>query len=546
MHHAVRHATIALLLAVITLMGAWLRVDNLGIRSFSVDEVLHVFAARSLNDTGRPTLPGGEPYHRAYPVTWAVAAAFARFGESEAAARLPIAVAGVATIPAVFALGAALFGPATGLAAAFLLAASPDAVAMSRFVRMYAPAQLLVVLAALAIWVGLEARRAVPAWAWLAAGGLLLAAAATLHPQAFGFLPPLALYVAALAAARGASGGWRAAARAPATLALAAGTAGALLVLAVAPDPALRPLRVALTRLPWFPAESWDPRFYHWYLGTTYSYLWFLAPAATVFALVAAGRAGAYVACLFWVPFLAISTLVATQSPRYVFLLLPFLFVLVGEAGLRMGGFLWRGLVARLCEVVPRRRLVLPVAALIFVGTLAAVVRGSSWFAAAQSNRLKASGEFSGALYEEWREAAAFVRATADPNAVVAANADHLALYYLGRIDGRLLYTYQAPHPGDHNVERTPHGWRFRSYRTGTPSFSDAADLEAFVEEHPHGVLVIERRHLGAYPSVFAPGVDRVLAARLSPHATPADGSLAVFSWDSPARAAQARPTTGP
>ncbi len=528
-------------LAFLILAGLFFRADNLGARSFSVDEVLHVLAARSLDATGEPTLPGGERYERAFPVTWAVAAAFDRFGESEAAARLPIVLVGVLAIPALYLLGASVFGRTAGLVAAGLLAASPDAVAMSRFVRMYAPAQLLVILAALAVWRGLEAAAAWRAWAWLASGAGLLAGAASLHPEALAFLPPLALYVVAVAAVKGARGGVGAALRWPGAAVLGAGAAVAAVVLVAAPDLALRPLRVALTRLPWFPGESWDPKFYHWYLGATYSYLWFLMPAATMAALLSTPRAAWYAALLFWMPFLAISAVVPTQSPRYVFLLLPFFFLLTAEAGRMAGRLVWDRLVLRLREILPHPRLVVPVAAAVFVATLAVVVRGSPWLAAAQSNRLKATGEFAGASYEQWREVAAFVRASSAPDAAIVANADHLARYYLGRIDGRLLYTYQAPHANDRDVERTPAGWRFVSYRSGAPSFSGVRDLAAFVERHPRGWLVLERRRLGGRPSLFAPGVEAFVLARLEARATPADESLAVFFWDHGARLAQGR-----
>lgn len=533
----IRSAAVVLALLAITSAGAFFRADDLGQRSFSVDEVLHVFAARSLLAGGVPALPSGERYERALPVTWAVAAAFTWLGESEAAARLPLVVAGILAIPAIYALGTALFGRAAGFLAAFLLAASPDAVAMSRFVRMYAPAQLLVILAAWAIWRGLDdgPRRGV-ACAWLALGAGLLAGTAYLHPEAYAFGLPLGLYVVVVAAAKAAAGGWRTALRWPAACALVAGAAVAAVVLAAAPDLAVRPLRAGLTRLPWFPAEAWDPKFYHWYLGTTYGCLWFLAPAATLALLLSAPRPGLYTALLFWVPFVAVSALVPTQSARYVFLFLPFVFLLVAEAGHQAGRLLWARLVARLGVVLPWPRLVLPVAAVAFAGTLALVVRSSPWLAAAQSNRLKPAGEFAGAAYEQWREAAAFVRASDAAGGVVVANSDHLALYYFGRIDGRLLYTYQQPHPGDRDAERTPGGWRFVSYRSGAPSFTGVEDLAAFVDRHPRGWLLLERRRLAAYPSPFAPGIRAFVAGRLEEQTTPADASLVVFSWDHGAR----------
>jgi hypothetical protein len=529
---------VACALLAITFAGAFVRADNLGLRSFSADEVLHVFAARALLRGEEPQLPSGLPYRRALPVTRAVAAAFAAWGESEAAARVPSVVAGVAAIPAIYLVGSSMFGPATGLLAAFLLAFSPDAVAMSRFVRMYAPLQVLLLLGAWAIYLGLagagRGRTLGPRWrAGASAAGVgLLLAAARLHPEAFLVASAIGAYLVAASASTALTAGWRAVARTAHGAAVGAALGGGVLVALVAPEALASLWERGTTRLPWFPAEAWDASFYHYHLGATYGYLWFFAPAASIAVLLTAFRPGLYVALLFWVPLVALSALVETQSARYVFVLLPFLFLLLAEAGRLAGALLWDRLLARLREVLPWPRLARPVAALLFVGTVALGVRGSPWFAAAQANRLKPAGEFAGALYEQWREAAAYVAASGAPDAPIVANSDHLAVYYFGRIDGRLLYTYQTPHGGDRDVERTKDGWRFVSYRSGAPSFSDLADLEAFVARHARGWLILERRWLQAYPDRLAPGVRTFITRHLEEKKTPADASLAVFSWN--------------
>jgi Dolichyl-phosphate-mannose-protein mannosyltransferase len=535
--------SVAVALLVITLAGAFLRADNLGLRSFSVDEVLHVFAARALLRGEEPQLPSGEPYRRALPLTRAVAAAFAAWGESEASARVPSVVMGVAAIPAIYLVGRSMFGPATGLLAAFLLAFSPDAVAISRFVRMYAPVQVLLLLGAWGIYLGLAGAGrggALGPWRRTAAsvgGAALVLAAARLHPGAYLLAAAIVAYLVAASTCMALRAGWRAVARTAYGAAVGAAVACGVLIALVAPEAVAALWERGATRLPWFPAEAWDARFYHYHLSATYGYLWFFAPAASITLLLGAFRPGLYVVLLFWVPFVVLSALVATQSARYVSLILPFLFLLLAEAGRLAGVLLWERLLGRLREVLPRPRLARPAAALLFVGTLALAVRGSPWFAAAQSNRLKPAGEFAGALYEQWREAAAYVAASEASDVPIVANSDHLTLYYFGRIDGRLLYTYQRPHAGDRAVERTKDGWRFVSYRSGVPSFSDLADLEAFVARHPRGWLVLERRHLQAYPSPLAPGVRTFITRHLEEKPTPADASLALFHWDGQRRA---------
>jgi 4-amino-4-deoxy-L-arabinose transferase-like glycosyltransferase len=95
------------------------------------------------------------------------------FGESDLVMRLPSAVIGAATVPAVFALGRRFFGRGTGYAAAVLLAVHPLHVFYSREARVYP----LLVLESVLLWLFL--RRALDddrrrSWALFA--GTLLAA----------------------------------------------------------------------------------------------------------------------------------------------------------------------------------------------------------------------------------------------------------------------------------------------------------------------------------------------------------------------------------
>lgn len=528
-----------LALLAIVAAGLFVRGDNLGLRSFSVDETLQVLAARSLLATGAPTLPSGDLYTRALPVTHAVALAFSWWGESEAAARAPSVVAGTLAIPAAYLLGARLFGPVAGLLAAFLVAFSPDAVAMSRFVRMYAPTQTLVILGAWALACALlpatDPARPQPARRRLfagAAGLALLLLATRLHMEVSLLAPAIALYLALVALAVTATQGVRAALRTPEACLLGAGALLAVLVVLAAPDVVSGSLRRGLTRLPWFPAEAWDPRFYDRYLADTYGYLWFLAAPATIAALVTRFRAGLFAALLFAVPFACLSVVVPTQSERYLFVFLPFLFVLLAQGGRLAGGLLLERLEARLAAGLPWPAPAQVTALLVFAATLGLVVRASPWFASAQANRLKPAGSFAGAAYHHWREVGEFVRARGGGQAAVIAGADQPALYYIGRLDGRLLYTNQGPHPGDRDVERTPGGWRFRSYTTGVAAFTDVEDLAAAIARHPRGFVIVERSRFVAYPEVLAPGVTSFLARKLTRETTPADETLVVFGWD--------------
>ncbi len=526
------------ILAALVLAGAWLRVDNLGLRAFSVDEVLHVFAARSLLETGEPILPSGDRYDRALPFTRLVAAAMGTWGESEAVARIPSAVAGVLTIPAVYLLGSLLFGRVVGLLAAFLLCFSPDAVAMSRFTRMYTTVQLLGVLAATGLYVGLNGwrrglwgRATVRAVSIVSALGCL-ALAARLHSVAYLLLAPIGAYVAVMAGILRVKDGPGALFRSVYGWALLAGIEVGLLMVVAAPQWFLARWTEATSALSWVGEDEWTLKAYHYLLTDTYGYLWFLAPGATAAALVTAFRPALVVGLLFWLPLVILSGLVATQTPRYLFAFLPYLFLLIATGAQELVQLLWQCLLARLEGAFRSTRHIRALAVGIFASAFV-LVPASPWLTAAVKDRGRTFGEFPGVTYDLWREASAYIGGSRAPNDAIIANVDHLALYYVGRVDGRLLTRNERPDPYEKGkgAERTARGWRFISGRSGAPAFSAVQDLAAAVARADRGWLVLERWRLGRIPSTFAPGVEAFIEACLERRSTPADMSLAVFSW---------------
>src|SRR4051812_14010099 len=71
-----RGALTLLLAAIVFGGGLFLRLHHLNLNSFWTDELLHVTSAESLLVKGKPVLPSGKLYWRAFPYTVSVAAAF--------------------------------------------------------------------------------------------------------------------------------------------------------------------------------------------------------------------------------------------------------------------------------------------------------------------------------------------------------------------------------------------------------------------------------------------------------------------------------------
>jgi len=134
------------LLILFILVGGFLRSWNLGVASFWVDEVNTVFAAESLVETGRHTLPSGYGYVRAPLHTYIVAGFYYLFGVSEATSRLPSALFGLFSILLVYLLGRKVYNRRVGLLSAFFMTFSHFEVGWSRTTRMYTLLQFLTLL----------------------------------------------------------------------------------------------------------------------------------------------------------------------------------------------------------------------------------------------------------------------------------------------------------------------------------------------------------------------------------------------------------------
>jgi uncharacterized membrane protein len=166
-----------LLLAAVTGVGACLRLVGLDRESLWNDEL------GSWTQYTQPTIwraiAHTSPQH--VPGYWMLMHVWTRVaGDSEAMLRLPSALLGVATIPAMFALGRRLYGEREGLIAAGLVAVAWAPVHYSQEARPYALLLLAVVLSSAWLTDVVRARRAgapPPRWAELGYVGAAVAAA---------------------------------------------------------------------------------------------------------------------------------------------------------------------------------------------------------------------------------------------------------------------------------------------------------------------------------------------------------------------------------
>ena len=125
----------------VTALAALLRLTTLGLQSYEFDEGATVYVIRgSFTDM----LHGVARHESTPPLYYVLAWIWAQaFGTGEAGLRLFSAVAGIATVPVVYAVGRTLASRRIGLVAATLVATSPYLVFYSQEARSYALFALL-------------------------------------------------------------------------------------------------------------------------------------------------------------------------------------------------------------------------------------------------------------------------------------------------------------------------------------------------------------------------------------------------------------------
>lgn len=121
-----------------TVVGAYFRLPDLGALSLYGDEDYTALAVTGILSVGQPYLPSGMLYWRAGPFSYLAGISGYLFGLNEFSLRLPSAVVGTLTIPIFYALARRLIGVFPAILASWLLVFSAWHIDMSREARMYA------------------------------------------------------------------------------------------------------------------------------------------------------------------------------------------------------------------------------------------------------------------------------------------------------------------------------------------------------------------------------------------------------------------------
>ncbi|MGH7541297.1 MAG: hypothetical protein ACRELC_09880 [Gemmatimonadota bacterium] len=523
------------LLALVVALAAWLRLTSLGDAPFVGDELDHYYAALSLEQSGEPLLPSGNQYRRGLDITRLVTVTNGLVDDPELAARLPSAVFGILAVVLFAAIGWRLGGPWAAVWAALLLAIYPQVVLQSRQTRFYTYQLCYGLVALYAGWRALDpdarhtaTHRAL--WAGLAVAAFLLGArvqVTTLTVVLGWGAAVAALAIRDLVCEGGAA--WR---RSLPLWLTAAGIAGALGVLVVAPG-RVRDMLALATHVPVWAGDGGEVRAYYWSFSASLPVLLALAPVS--YLVVGTRRPWLAVYLLLWiaVPLAIHSFLLPWKSERYM-LVATSGWLLVSAIAAGMGT---RALVDRIAAFFERARPGLPRRRAVQGAGAAVLVAGA--FAVGTSRPFHDSLALP-TPHERihWDRAWQAIREAGPADAPIGASLPLVPLFYWDRLDfvvGVDFLENYGIEPGDARVG--PDG--SLDWYAGLPVLTRPASIRA---RYPvaRTILIGIERNRWDYGNI-APELKRTLAAEGRELCGDRCGALLLFEW-TPHDGAAARP----
>jgi hypothetical protein len=578
------------LLFLITLAAAYLRLANLGVPSFWVDELDFVDAAKSMLRVGEPLLDSGYPYPRAPLQTYSLMASFKLFGVSEFSSRLPSAIFGILSIPLLFIIGRGLFNERVGLLSALFLTVSPFAIGWSRGCRMYALFQLLFLAGAYFFYRGFENPPVSPfkkggaisplegglrgvfrRWQinipYLILAALFLLLSYSTHQNAGLFLLTFIAYLLLIGISIAIKDGLTTALKGKYVILLAAVLGGLVLAYIVLP-----PIREFVTYAAEYQpkwaevASAQNPwRIFEFFFDSEKLPFNLLFIGGTILILKKWNRAGVFTLLTFFVPVVLFSFVFQYRKNDYVFHVYP-LFYLVGAVALDF-------LIAKLNEVklfdavlgrfsafgktppfIPppgvnktgvslqgeKENLPLyqrgtkgdsarlPKEAILIIVCLLWLPLTFNFRFAQKIPRLP-DGNFNGAIYHnEWKEAATFLERKISDSDVLMSTLPLTVKHYLGRAEYNLNVSN-----GDLAREKNivAADGRLIDFYSGADIIEDVAELQSVLDSHPTGWLVVDNYRFEN--DVYVPAAMRefMLSRAKKVHETK-NKTVSVYRWE--------------
>ncbi|MCP4641989.1 MAG: hypothetical protein GY851_16220 [bacterium] len=470
-------AALALLLGSLNLSGP----------SLWHDELVHVYTAKSILEKGVAALPSGRPQPNGAVYNYMLAAVMALLGPSESAMRMPAVLAHMANVLLTYAIARRLLGRGPALVAAFALASSPWSVAWARQARFYTLHQTVYLVFILSAWGAFSAPHWRRAAAWTVAGvtGYAVGLSTSLHSLLFLGAP--GAYAGCLALRDMAQNRtWRTRWIAIALVlgAVAAGTLGAYYMTlpqadrdAIFKEGGLDGSRSDPSR----DRDRSDPFFYPRFLCNNLSTGYFvLAMAGFALMIRKEGWRGLFMSLAFLIPMLALSY-IGYRRFRFMYFAFPFY-----VAGFSYGLFTLVAFFNRARRDWRRHWLRTAVAVVLLLFT--ARIAMSTVRLMSETAKVSAGAHITLARrHPQWREPCRYVRDRLTDDDAVLTTTYLPAHYYVGHVD--------EWYPSRIMV------WEMDPPTRGIPG---VPELRAFIDEHPRGWFLAERRRFKMQAKVYA------------------------------------------
>jgi hypothetical protein len=487
------------------------------------DEMYTVLAAHGWLIDGEPRIAEGL-YDRARLYTIIVAWFFDWFGDGIVTARLPSVIAGSLLVVAVFLWTRSVAGSLAAWIAALFVGLDPNSIQVSQFARFYALQGLIFWLVAIGVY-QLGTRRFDPLTAIPLAIACLLGFLFARHFQiltAMG-LVGLLLWLAAAAGLPAllslrdrpalfwsTIAGFVVLAAVAFAVTVVSGLLGALIQ-----EYRFTPLHAMAVR-----NEVW---FYHLALIERFPSLWPLFPVAALLAIAARPRVALFCLCVF-VPGFALLSFGGMKQLKYLYFLVPFLFIIWAIALAELLALLREAVVSvtdRALQAgapgLPRR----PARWVLIAGCIVFLILANG--APARTLLLPFGINLTpeGAPVD-WAAAGETLRPLVDNASIVLTNDELAILYYLGRYDVTVSGS---------RLSELKDGQEFsRDNRTGRPVVSSPESVELIMACYPNGLL-LTNTNKWRNPAQ----IDNQVADLIEHHARPVDvprGSrIVAFAW---------------
>ena len=324
-----------LIVALVFVVGIFLRFYHLGKAGFWWDELYHVMAAKSLLTDGslHVTLMGD--YTRAYPITLLTALMFKLFGINEFVGRAFFSLINLVFIVTASFIIKRFFTRGTALLFFIVMCLSPFEIVLARECRMYSLFQFTYFMGAFLMYIGLEAdvierrnrmnleRLLGVDFLYLLLGGIALFFSSKLHSLTYNFVFVLYGYCLVMIIQGLVKKDFQL--YHLKYLSITAVVPIMVYVLYLIKPQFFEEMWVAGTTIPvWWPTSRDTISFYRYFLSDNYPTLFFLYPISALLLITKFRKRGLFVVLNFVILFVVHSFVFQRKLDRYIFYIFPF------------------------------------------------------------------------------------------------------------------------------------------------------------------------------------------------------------------------------